>query len=48
MEKIILRETVKRFGSARRVGSVLGLSHTAVLKKLRKYNLNQPHQANDG
>nr|OZC21305.1 transcriptional regulatory protein ZraR [Sporomusa acidovorans DSM 3132] len=48
VEKIILRETVKRFGSARRVGSVLGLSHTAVLKKLRKYKLNQPHQANDG
>jgi transcriptional regulator of aroF, aroG, tyrA and aromatic amino acid transport len=48
VEKTILLETTKRFGSARRVGSVLGLSHTAVLKKLRKYGLNQPYQANDG
>lgn len=48
VEKIILQETIKRFGSARRVGAVLGLSHTAVLKKLRKYGLNQPYQANDG
>lgn len=47
VEKSILRETVKRFGSARRVGSVLGLSHTAVLKKLRKYGLHQPVQADN-
>lgn len=46
-EKIILRETCKRFGSSRRMGSVLGLSHTAVLKKLRKYGLNQQPEKSD-
>lgn len=39
MERIILKETFERFHSSRRVGSVLDLSHTAVLKKMRKYGL---------
>ncbi len=39
VERIILQETARRFGSSRRMGAVLGLSHTAVLKKMRKYEL---------
>jgi transcriptional regulator of aroF, aroG, tyrA and aromatic amino acid transport len=37
---VILRETYRRFRSSRRMGAVLGLSHTAVLKKMRKYELS--------
>lgn len=39
IERIILQETSRRYRSSRRIGAVLGLSHTAVLKKMRKYNL---------
>ncbi|WP_378955713.1 sigma 54-interacting transcriptional regulator [Pelosinus sp. sgz500959] len=39
IERTILQETSRRFGSSRRMGAVLGLSHTAVLKKMRKYQL---------
>jgi len=39
MERVILQETARRFGSSRRMGAVLGLSHTAVLKKMHKYGL---------
>lgn len=39
LERIILHETSLRFRSSRRMGAVLGLSHTAVLKKMHKYNL---------
>lgn len=39
IERIILQETSRRFGSSRRMGAVLGLSHTAVLKKMRKFKL---------
>lgn len=39
VEFIILQETYRRFRSSRRMGAVLGLSHTAVLKKLHKYQL---------
>ncbi len=43
LEKVILQETLKKFRSSRRVGAVLGLSHTAVLKKMRKYGMmNEP------
>lgn len=38
VEVVILQETMRRFRSSRRMGAVLGLSHTAVLKKMRKYN----------
>ena len=40
VEVVILQETLRRFRSSRRMGAVLGLSHTAVLKKIHKYNLN--------
>ncbi|MEG6521754.1 sigma 54-interacting transcriptional regulator [Desulfotomaculum sp. 1211_IL3151] len=39
VEKTIVKETYKRFRSARKIGAVLGISHTAVLRKLRKYGL---------
>ena len=39
MERVILLETFRRFHSSRRMGAVLGLSHTAVLKKMHKYEL---------
>lgn len=39
VEQNILQQTMERFRSARKAGAVLGLSHTAVLKKLRKYGL---------
>lgn len=39
IERVILQETSLRFRSSRRMGAVLGLSHTAVLKKMRKYEL---------
>jgi transcriptional regulator of aroF, aroG, tyrA and aromatic amino acid transport len=40
LEVVILQETFRRFRSSRRMGAVLGLSHTAVLKKMRKYELS--------
>lgn len=39
VEREILQATMKRFRSSRRAGAVLGLSHTAVLKKLKKHGL---------
>lgn len=39
VEREILQETIKRFRSSRRAGAVLGLSHTAVIKKLKKHGL---------
>ncbi|HZK85939.1 MAG TPA: sigma 54-interacting transcriptional regulator [Desulfosporosinus sp.] len=39
LERVILQETSLRFRSSRRMGAVLGLSHTAVLKKMHKYML---------
>ena len=39
IERAILQETFRRFHSSRRMGAVLGLSHTAILKKMHKYEL---------
>ncbi|CVK20863.1 sigma 54-interacting transcriptional regulator [Sporomusa sphaeroides] len=39
VEREILRETMKRFRSSRRAGAALGLSHTAVIKKMKKHGL---------
>lgn len=39
LECQILRETLKKHGTSRQVGKVLGLSHTGVLNRLKKYNL---------
>lgn len=38
-EKRVLKEAVERLGSSRRVGAVLGISHTAVIKKMKKYGI---------
>lgn len=38
-EREILRRALRQYRSSRQLGQYLGLSHTAVLKKLRKYNL---------
>ncbi|NLO26127.1 MAG: sigma 54-interacting transcriptional regulator [Clostridiales bacterium] len=38
-ERRILTEAVKRLGSSRKVGAALGISHTAVIKKMKKYNI---------
>ena len=38
-EKRILVNTLEKFKSSRLVGEALGISHTAVLKKIKKYNL---------
>lgn len=39
VEKEILEETIKRFRSSRRAGAVLGLSHTAIIRRLKKHGL---------
>lgn len=39
VERDILQEAIQKFHSSRRLGAALGLSHTAVLKKLKKYGL---------
>lgn len=39
IERVILQETSLRFRSSRRMGAVLGLSPTAVFKKMHKYKL---------
>jgi transcriptional regulator of aroF, aroG, tyrA and aromatic amino acid transport len=39
VERDILQATMRRFRSSRQAGAVLGLSHTAVLKKLKKHGL---------
>ncbi|NLZ90935.1 MAG: sigma 54-interacting transcriptional regulator, partial [Clostridiales bacterium] len=38
-EKRVLKEAVERLGSSRRVGAALGISHTAVIKKMKKYDI---------
>ncbi|MBA1334376.1 MAG: Response regulator of zinc sigma-54-dependent two-component system [Firmicutes bacterium] len=40
-EKRVLSHAVEKLGSSRKIGKALGLSHTAVIKKLRKYNLEK-------
>lgn len=42
VEKQLLTEAMGEYRSARQLGLALGLSHTAILKKLRKYGLSAP------
>lgn len=42
VEKDALMKAMSQYHTLRQIGSVLGLSHTAVLKKLRKYGLAIP------
>lgn len=45
VEREVLVRAVQRYRSARQIGRALGLSHTAVLKKLRHYGISLPqHQ----
>ena len=39
MECCILRETINKYGTSRQVGKILGLSHTGVLNRMKKYNI---------
>jgi TyrR family helix-turn-helix protein len=39
IEKETLSKTLKKYRNSRQIGRVLGISHTAVLKKIKKYNL---------
>ncbi|WP_312517210.1 TyrR/PhhR family helix-turn-helix DNA-binding protein [Anaerospora sp.] len=39
VEREILQATIRKFHSSRQAGAVLGLSHTAILKKLKKHGL---------
>jgi transcriptional regulator of aroF, aroG, tyrA and aromatic amino acid transport len=44
MERETLLQAVQRFNSSRKLGLALGLSHTAVLKKLKKYGIVFPEK----
>ena len=35
----ILKEAAKKYGTSRQIGKILGISHTTVLKRMRKYKL---------
>jgi TyrR family helix-turn-helix protein len=39
MECCILHETINKYGTSRQVGKILGLSHTGVLNRMKKYNI---------
>ena len=41
-ERAALAQALKRYTTSRKIGSALGLSHTAVLKKIQKYALQLP------
>lgn len=43
-EREALRQAVQLHGSSRKLGAALGLSHTATLKKLKKYGIAFPHK----
>jgi len=46
-EREILQTTLRKYHTSRQLGAVLGISHTAVLKKLQKYGLScKNHSAN--
>jgi len=40
MECSLLRDAIQKHGTSRQVGKILGLSHTAVLKRMHKYKLS--------
>ena len=47
-ERETLLQAVRLHGSSRRLGAALGLSHTAVLKKLNKYGIKFPKSKEHG
>jgi transcriptional regulator of aroF, aroG, tyrA and aromatic amino acid transport len=38
-ERALLEKVIKSCNSSRQMGEILGVSHTTVLNKLKKYNL---------
>ena len=42
-EREVLCRALRQFHTSRQLGKMLGLSHTAVLKKLRKHGLSLNH-----
>lgn len=44
MECCILRDTINKYGTSRQVGKVLGLSHTGVLNRMKKYNISSKYE----
>ncbi|HAK72722.1 MAG TPA: hypothetical protein DCP36_02510, partial [Sporomusaceae bacterium] len=40
VERDVLIRSLQQHKSSRQLGKMLGLSHTAILKKLKKYNLH--------
>ncbi|MPM76349.1 Anaerobic nitric oxide reductase transcription regulator NorR [bioreactor metagenome] len=45
VEREVLAKAVTQYSTLRQIGDSLGLSHTAVLKKLRKYGLSLTKKA---
>lgn len=43
-ERAALSRAMERYPTSRKLGSALGLSHTAILKKIRKYDLHPPQE----
>jgi transcriptional regulator of aroF, aroG, tyrA and aromatic amino acid transport len=41
-ERSALAQAMERYPTSRKLGSALGLSHTTILKKIRKYDLHPP------
>jgi transcriptional regulator of aroF, aroG, tyrA and aromatic amino acid transport len=39
VENVMLSKALKKYKNSRKIGRMLGISHTAVLKKLKKYSL---------
>jgi len=44
-EREALLQAVQQHGSSRKLGAALGLSHTAALKKLKKYGIQFPRKS---
>ena len=41
VERSMLQKALAQYGTSRKMGKALGLSHTAVLNRIRKYNLHE-------
>lgn len=41
LERDLIIESLTRYGSIRKVGQALGVSHTTVIKKMRKYGIKR-------
>lgn len=41
VERDLIIQSLTRYGSIRKVGQALGVSHTTVIKKMRKYGIER-------